>query len=185
MGNEYNFPCLPDMCMCGDEVRNNISIKGDRHAGGELLLTAKKSVGQRKCSARNQKSTLIGLTAFSGEPAMCVIIVEGKLPNGAIEAGIDITVTLKGSIDDPDFIFNNNGNGSYDPGGPEYVHLQREESPCTHTMEYESANITTRILLYKCIQMVRSEYRGVLSLARSTSTVAPLTLNLINLGGVP
>ena len=108
----------PDMCVCGDEVGNNISMKSDGHAGGELLLTARKSVGQRKCSTRNRKFTLIGLTAFTGEPVMCVIIVEGKLPNGAIEAGIDITVEPSGCIDDPDFIFNNSGNGCYYPGGP-------------------------------------------------------------------
>ena len=105
----------PDMCICGDEVGNNISMKGDGHAGGELLLTAKKSVGQKRCSTRNRKFTLIGLTTFSGEPVMCVIIIEGKLPNGSIEAGIDNTVTPKGSIDDDDFIFKNRWNGCYYP----------------------------------------------------------------------
>ena len=135
----------PDMCMCGDEVGNNISMKGDGHAGGELLLTAKKSVGQRKCSTRNRKFTLIGLTAFSGEPVMCVIIVEGKLPNGAIEAGIDITVTPKGSIDDPDFIFNNSGNGSYYPGGPECVYRGKKVPALVQWNE--SASITTHILV--------------------------------------
>ncbi len=109
----------PDMCLCGDEVGNNISMKGYGHSGGELLLTAKKSVGQKRCSTRNQKFTLIGLTAFSGEPVMCVIMIKGKLPNGSIEVGIDITVRPKGSIDDNDFIFKNSGNGCYYPGRPE------------------------------------------------------------------
>ncbi len=38
----------------------------------------------------SRKFTMIGLTNFSGEPVMCLLILEGKLPNGAIEAGIDI-----------------------------------------------------------------------------------------------
>ena len=135
----------PDMCVCGDEVGNNISMKGDGHAGGELLLTAKKSVGQRKCSTRNRKFTLIGLTAFSGEPVMCVIIVEGKLANGAIEAGIDITVTPKGSMDDPNFIFNNSGNGCYYPGGPECIYRGKKVPALVRWNE--SASITTHILV--------------------------------------
>ena len=60
-----------------------------------------------------------GLTAFSGEPMMCVIIIEGELSHSAIEVGIDITVTPKESLDDDDFIFKNNGSGCSYPGGPE------------------------------------------------------------------
>ena len=120
-------------------------MKGDGHAGGELLLTAKKSVGQKRCSTRNRKFTLIGLTAFSGEPVMCVIIIEGKLPNGSIEAGIDITVTPKGSIDDDDFIFKNSGNGCYYPGGPECF-FRGKKVPALVRWN-ESASITTHILV--------------------------------------
>ena len=31
----------PDLCFCGDEVGGNISMKGDGHNGGELLLKEK------------------------------------------------------------------------------------------------------------------------------------------------
>ena len=133
------------MCMCSDKVGNNISMNGDGHAGGELLLTAKKSVGQRKYSIRNQKFTLIGLITFSGEPVMCVIIVEGKLSNGAIEAGIYITVTPEESIDDPDFIFNNSGNCSYYPRGPECIYRGKKVPALVQWNE--SASITTHILV--------------------------------------
>ena len=100
-----------------------MSMKGDGHAGGEFLLTARTSVGQRKFSTRNKKFTLSGLTSFSEETIMCVIIVEGKLPNCAIKkAGIDITVTPEGIINDPEIIFNNSGNGSYCPRWPECIY---------------------------------------------------------------
>ena len=31
----------PELCFCGDKVGGNISMKGDVHNGGELLLTEK------------------------------------------------------------------------------------------------------------------------------------------------
>ena len=64
---------------------------------------------------------MIGLTSLDGEPVMCVLIIEEKLPNSSIEAGIDITVHLDGAITDSDFIIKNRGNGMYFPGGPESV----------------------------------------------------------------
>ena len=76
---------------------------------------------------------------------MCVIILEGKLPNGAIEAGIHITVTHEGSIDGPDFIFNNSGNGSYCPGGPECIYRGKKVPALVQWNE--SASITTHILV--------------------------------------
>ena len=76
---------------------------------------------------------------------MCVIIVEGKLPNGAIEAGIDINITPKESIDDPDFIFNNSGNGSYYPGGPECIYRGKKVPALVQWNE--SASIITHLLV--------------------------------------
>ena len=68
----------PDMCICGDEVGGNISMKGDGHVGGELLLGERGTVPQKKSSTRSKKFTMIGLTVFTGEPVMCILIIEGK-----------------------------------------------------------------------------------------------------------
>ena len=46
----------PDMCICGDEVGGNISMKGDGHVGGELLLGERGTVPQKKSSTRSKKS---------------------------------------------------------------------------------------------------------------------------------
>ena len=35
-----------------------------------------------------------------GEPVMSVLIIEWKLPNGAIEVGVDIRIESDGTVDD-------------------------------------------------------------------------------------
>ena len=135
----------PDLCFCGDEVGGNISMKGDGHHGGELLLAEKGTTAQRKTSTRNRKFTMIGLTSFTGEPVMCVLILEGKLPNGAIEAGVDIQVKPNGKTTDSDFILKNSGKGKHYPGGPECVY--RGKTVPALVQWHESASITSEILV--------------------------------------
>jgi len=135
----------PELCFCGDEVGGNISMKGDGHHGGELLLAEKGTIAQRKASTRNRKFTLIGLTSFTGKPIMCVIIIEGKLPNGSIEAGVDIRIQPNGKSTDKDFIFNNSGKGKHFPGGPECVY--RGKTVPALARWHESASITSEILV--------------------------------------
>ena len=58
---------IPDLCICGNVVSdNNISMKGDGHACGELLLTAKKSVGRKDVQQRTESSYLLDLPHFQG-----------------------------------------------------------------------------------------------------------------------
>ena len=98
-------------------------MKGDGHVGGELLLTAKRSIGQKKKINKEQKVRINGTyAALTSEPVICVIIVEDKLPNGIIEAGIYIKVIIKQSLNYYDFIFNISGNSSYYPGGPKCIY---------------------------------------------------------------
>jgi len=135
----------PDMCLCGDEVGGNISMKGDGHVGGELFVTEKGRVPQRKVSTKNRKFTMIGLTALTGDPVMCVIIIEGTRPNASIEAGIDITIQPKGDPNDPDFILKNSGKGCYLPGGPECWYKGKKVPALVRW--HESGSITSQILV--------------------------------------
>ena len=64
----------PELCFCGDKVGGNILMKGDGHNGGELLITEKGKVPQRKAITQNRKFTVIGLTSFTGEPVMLLEI---------------------------------------------------------------------------------------------------------------
>ena len=49
----------PDMCICGDEVGGNLSMKGDGNEGGKLLLGQRGCVAQEKSSMRNRRFTMI------------------------------------------------------------------------------------------------------------------------------
>ena len=40
----------PDMCIFGDEVGGNLSMKGDGHVGGKLLLGERGYIPQEKSS---------------------------------------------------------------------------------------------------------------------------------------
>ena len=135
----------PDMCVCGDEVGGNLSMKGDGHIAGTKLLTGVGNVPKLQTSTRNRRFTMIGLTAFTGEPKMCIIILEGKYPKGHIEAGIDISVTPTGDNTKPEFILNNSGPGKYYPGGPECT-FKGKKVPA-FIRWHESASITTQILV--------------------------------------
>ena len=110
----------PDMCVMGDEVGGNLSMKGDGHIGGSLYDTEKGKVPQKKVSKRDRRCTLMGLTALTGEPVMALMIIQGKQPKGNLEFGIDITVDPVGNYDDPAFILHNSGPGKYFLGGPRY-----------------------------------------------------------------
>ena len=93
-------------------------MAGDGHVGGELFLAEKGTIPQNKPSKTNQRFMSIGLTAFTGEPVMCIIILQGKQPKADIEAGVGILVAPIGDTSDPDFFTNNYGPGKYMPGAP-------------------------------------------------------------------
>ena len=120
-------------------------MKVDGHNGGEILLTEKGKVPQRKASTYNCKFTMIGFTLFSGEHIICILIFEGKLPNRAIESGFDITINRYGKKTDEDFIIRNSGAGKYFPGGSECLYCSKEVPAlvCWH----ESASIASDILV--------------------------------------
>ena len=84
----------------------NISIKGDGHAGGQLILVERGHVLMKKISTK-RNFTLIGMTVLTGEPVICSLIIEGKRPNVSVEAGVDIQVFLTGSFSDNDFVLKN------------------------------------------------------------------------------
>lgn len=48
---------------------------------------------------------------------MCCMIIEGKTHDRMIEAGIDVTKSCVGDVDDANFFENNFGENKYFPGG--------------------------------------------------------------------
>ena len=134
----------PDMCICGDEVGGNLCIKLDGHVGGELLLTAPGKVPQKKASSKNRRFSMIGLTALTGEPVMCILIIAGKKPNATIEAGVDIRINPVGNPKSRNFLHQNSGPGKYFPGGP--VCSFRGKNLPLFIRWNESGSITSEIL---------------------------------------
>ena len=55
---------------------------------------------KEKISTKSKKFTMIGLTALTEDPVMCILLLEGKTPNGLVEAGINFTVIPVGEPSD-------------------------------------------------------------------------------------
>ena len=136
----------PDRCFVGDEVGGNISMKGDGHAAGKLLLGAPESIEYDRVSVTEKRFTMIGLTALDGSPVMCILIIAQKVKDLSIETGINITVDPIGDPKDGDhYFFNNSGPGKYFPGPPTCT-FRGKEVPALVRWN-ESGNITSDILV--------------------------------------
>jgi hypothetical protein len=146
----FGLPCTiqitdPDLCIVGDEVGANTSQKGDGHVGGKKVVGERGCVSQQKVSKKEKKFTVIGLTALTGEPVMCIVIIQGKERKIEIELGIDYSAHWEGSPDDADFVAKNIGPGKRFPGGPT-CHFRGKDIPCLVRMS-ESGGINGDILL--------------------------------------
>ena len=51
--------------------------------------------------------TLMGFTALTGEPVMCIIILAWERENPVVETGVDFRQELYGDIEDADFFEKN------------------------------------------------------------------------------
>ena len=78
-------------------------MKGDGHAGGELLLCASGTIPQQKISTRDKHFTLMPLTLLTGDPLMCILIISGKKPSAATEMEIDQFQEMVCTHDDEEF----------------------------------------------------------------------------------
>ena len=68
----------PEYLLFGDEVGTDTAQDKDGHIGGQTYL----SVGDRQINLESSKATnrftVIGLTAATGDPVMCIVIIAGK-----------------------------------------------------------------------------------------------------------
>ena len=101
-----------------DEVGSNLSQKGDGHVGGQKYVCACGTIPQVKVQHSERHFTLLGSTALSGDPVLCLIIISGVREHLNIETGIDPTKPILGDVNDENFIDQNFGPGKLFPGGP-------------------------------------------------------------------
>ena len=135
----------PEMCIVMDEVGGNISQKGDGNKGGERYITGKGMVPQLKSNSKDKHYTVLGLTAISGDPVMCVVIFTGTRENRLWETGIDAFAETEGRVSDADYFEKNSGKNKRFPGGPTCT-CQGKEVPCL-TRWSPSGSITSAILV--------------------------------------
>jgi hypothetical protein len=105
-----------------DETGCNTNQKKDGNNGGEKFVCGRGTTPKQKVSTRDKHFTVLGVTAATGEPVLCVVIFasdkEGVSANWA--TGMDITVDPEqdefGKIDINDE--KNFGKDKYFPSGP-------------------------------------------------------------------
>ena len=101
------------MILLADEVGGNSSQKGDGHIGGTKYVVPKGCEAQIKSSNKDKHFTVLGLTACTGEPVMCVIIFAGEKRDIQVEMGIDsfASIEVKGKVSDDNYDFMTNNMG--------------------------------------------------------------------------
>ena len=82
---------------------------------------------------------MTGLTVFTGKPVMCILIIEGKNPEG------NTSVTPVGDNKNMNSIFNNSRTRKYYPGGPKCTYNGKKVP--TFIRCHDSASITIHILV--------------------------------------
>jgi hypothetical protein len=139
----------PQYLLFFDETGCNTNQKKDGHNGGEKFVCARGTTPKQMVSTSDKHFTVLGLTAATGEPVLCVIIFasdkEGVPANWA--TGIDIMVTPhfdeEGEIDLTDEV--NFGTGKYFPSGPTCL-FRGKNVPCL-PLSSPSGSITGELLV--------------------------------------
>ena len=104
----------PQWILFGDEVGTDISMKDDGHVGGQKFVCKRGSRENITSSHKDIRFTLLGLTAATGEPVMCVVIFSGKELSFEQRMGHNIRVPFDTTQD----ILENTGPGKRFSGGP-------------------------------------------------------------------
>ena len=122
---KLNFPSLVIMC---DEVGSSTDMEGDGAVGKERFICAIGDEPRQLTARRDKHFTVLGLTLASGEPLMCVVLIQGKRHDVAVEAGIldeklnsfvgDIEIDRPFDILMKNFGIDDDGNEKVLPGGP-------------------------------------------------------------------
>ena len=134
----------PEMCLVVDEVGSNISQKGDGHIAGKKYVCEINSIPREQASHTDKHFTLLGFTALTGEPVLCLVIIAGVKEMYEVETGIDIDATPIGNPSDDDYFNKNRGKGKLFPMGPACT-FNGKTIPCLVRWS-QSGSITSVIL---------------------------------------
>jgi hypothetical protein len=138
----------PDMVITMDEVGYNTSQINEGHVGRGTRYVVGKTKEPRQLSTKKDKHfTCLGLTLITGQPLMCVIIIEGKTKNYLVESGVDTEVLEMRKQDESEIehYMNNMGKNKKYPCGPTCTYNDID-IPCLVEFS-ESGGITPSILV--------------------------------------
>jgi hypothetical protein len=120
----------PDHLIFFDETGCNTNQKKDGHNGGQKFVCGRNMTPKQIAATRDKHFTVLGLTAATGEPVLCVVVFASESKHGVVAdwaQGIDITVIPEKDengeviVDDVNF-----GDGKYWPGGPTCIFRGKE-----------------------------------------------------------
>lgn len=74
-------------------------------------MCERRKILQRKINTKDKHYTVLGLTAISRKPVMCIIIFSGEQLSKLVETGLDLEVETVGHSGDEDFFENKSGAG--------------------------------------------------------------------------
>jgi hypothetical protein len=80
----------PDMCIVMDEVGCNINMTKDGHVNWTQFVVDKNDEAKQKASKKEKYFTCLGLTLLTGNPIMCVVIIDGKNDDLLVRTGVDM-----------------------------------------------------------------------------------------------
>jgi hypothetical protein len=114
----------PVMCVVMDEVGCNVNMTKDGHVNGTHFIVDKKYETKQKASKKEKHFMCLELTLLSGQPLMCVVIVDGKTDGLLVRMGVDVecqsykTDTGETIEDKHEHLLDNMGPGCQYLGGP-------------------------------------------------------------------
>jgi hypothetical protein len=140
-----------DMCLVMDEVGCNLSMMKDGHAGGQKFVVGKGNEAKLKGTKKDKHFTCLGLTLLSGDPLMCVVLIDGQKEDLLVRTGIDpqcssFNNNVSDINDEYEYFKNNIGIGKQYPGGPSCFY-NNTEVPCM--VEFVSGGGMTGKILTK------------------------------------
>jgi hypothetical protein len=117
-----------------DEVGCNINMTKHDHVNGTKFVVDRKDKAKQKASKKEKHFTCHGLTLLTGEPIMCVVMVDAKNDDLLIQIGVDMecdtyTDANADGEDEDDVFLKNVGKGLLYPCDPMYVY-EGKTIPC-------------------------------------------------------
>ena len=135
----------PEYCFAFDETGNNTSMEKDGNIGNTKVMGPTYAKTRACSSLKDKHFTVLGVTAFTGEPVLCVVIIEGETRNLLVETGVVLDAQEESDdVVDMDLLSTIQMNNEKFPGGPT-CEYKGKKLPCMVRWT-KSGGMTSKIL---------------------------------------